>query len=1124
MKKIEVCLKTQQVSPSWFLRFLFVMFISVQMLTTVNAFGQQVVTVNGTVTDSQGLPLPGVSVVEEGTTKGTVTNNDGIYTIDVAGNATLTFSFVGMKTQSVNVENRTRINIILDEETIGLEEVVALGYSTQKRAKLSSSVSSVKEEELKNIPSVSPAQALQGKMAGVSVPVLSGQPGENPHIVIRGGTTDSPYPTTETGGGRQSSEPLYIVDGVFRSIGDINPDDIESIQVMKDAASTAIYGARGANGVIVVKTKAGKQSVKANITFRYQHGIETQARDFKYLNARQYIETFRPAKLRGIDNYDPQVFLVSAGSTGVPTFNNPGDYGKFKFTTAYLDNLINVEGQAYVDNLIANGWETMPDPVDPSKTIIFKDSHYQDVVWNTAHTNNYNFGINGGSEAATYYVSLGYVDQGGVFLGTNYKRFSGLANVDLKVNEKLNVTVNTSYLWNDSKYSESVQNDITRGVRIPPLNRLYNDDGTPNLGESLNPRNRLHELYYQDYNRNTTQFILRLAGEYKIIPGLTYRPSASLNTDVYNRMDFEKFYPEQSNPRYKYQRIDESKQIMTDHVLQFDKTINDEHNFMALAGFNFTQNKYFNVIGTSKRSASDYISTITGDPISTTLSGGTVSPNMEAASNFQMSRSASYFGQFTYDYMAKYLFTASIRRDGFSNFAPANRYAVFPSFSMGWVVNKEDFWSLDWMSNLKVRSSWGETGLSNLTIGDTYGTYSSTVYATNSGIYRSNLPNPNLVWETTTAFDAGVDFGFVNNRFNISVDYYNKLTKNRLDDLPLAAETGFSSIKYNVGSLRNSGLELELNAYIVNNKSFSWNASFTFAYNKQIIVELPENERDKNRIDGGIVYDPKLGKEVEVGGFAEGERPYGLWAWKSNGIFATDEEAAASPIKDMMAIGALRDQPRHGGDVDWADLNGDNLIDGKDLVFMGYRTPNKIGGFQNTIKVKSFTFRINMDYAMGHVISNGSLARGLGQGRSYNEGAPVEAIGNDIWKEQGDEGKKYPRISFGDWDVGRRNHLRFLQSLTGYRGMGLSSSYGVDNSIYYSKGDFLAFREISMAYNVPSDICKTLKVSSIVLNGGVYNVGYLTAYDGYNPEVYTGYDGGAYPRPRQFTFGATVTF
>jgi len=1101
-----------------------IMFILFLMVPFVTVWGQTKIKVKGTVYDENDALLPGVSVVVEGKSIGTVTDFDGDFSLEVLDSDILIFSYLGFVTKSVPVKGQSIMTIKLMTDFQQLDDVVVIGYGTQSRAKVTSSISKVGDSELKNIPSVSPAQALQGKMAGVSVPVLSGQPGENPNIVIRGGTTYSPYATTETGGGRQASDPLYVIDGVFRSIGDVNPDDIESIQVMKDAASTAIYGARGANGVIIVTTKTGNSGLGPKITFGYQHGIETQARNFEYLSARQYIETFRPAKLRGIDNYDPQVFLQSAGSTGVPTFNNPGEYGQFKFTTASLSNLVDVEGQPYVDNLLAKGWETMPDPIDASTTLIFKDSHYQDVVWNTANTSNYNLGVNGGSESIDYNVSLGYVNQGGVFLGTNYERFSGLANIGLKVNDRLKLNLNTTYLWNDNQNSESTQNDITRGARIPPLNRLYNDDGLPNLGESNNPRNRLHQLYYQDYNRNTNQFVVRLSADYSILEGLSYRPSVSLNTNLYTRMDFEKFFPEQSSPRSKYQRIDDRKQLMTDHVFQYDKNVGNKHHFMALAGFNFTRNKLFRVIGTSQRSATDIITTITGDPVSTTLPGGVISPNMNASSLFDEEKSASYFGQFSYDLSAKYLFSASIRRDGFSNFAPENQWALFPSVSAGWVVSKEGFWNVDWMNNLKVRSSWGETGLSNLSISDTYGQYSATTYATNSAIYRNNLPNPNLLWETTSAFDVGIDAGLFGNRLNIVLDYYNKLTSNRLASLPLPGETGFSSIKYNVGSLRNSGVELEVGGFIVDSPDFSWHSNFTFAYNKSEVTKLPENTRDNNRIGGGFAYDPKMGEEVEVGGFAEGERPGGLWAWKSNGIFATDEEAAASPIKDLMAIGALLNEPRHGGDVDWADLNGDNVIDGKDIVFMGYRTPDKIGGFQNTIRYKSFSLRINMDYAMGHIINNGSLARGLGQGRSYNEGAPVEAIGNDIWREQGDVGKKYPRIAFGDWDVGRRNHLRFLGSLTGYSDTGLSSSYGVDNSIYYSKGDFLAFREVSLSYNFPVKWCKILNVSNIVLNGGVYNIGYMTAYDGYNPEVYTGYDGGAYPRPRQFTFGAKLTF
>ncbi len=1106
------------------IQFLILIAIS---LCSVQARSQDVTTVSGVITDTKGLPLPGVTVLEEGTSNGTITNNDGIYSIKAGKNAVLVFSFVGMTNQKIKVNQRSKIDIVLTEETIGLEEVVAVGYSTQSRKKVTSAISSVNKDELQNIPSVSPVQALQGKLAGVSVPVLSGQPGAAANIVIRGGTTLRAYGTTHGGAdvsNRDSSDPLVIVDGVFRSLKDINSDDIESIQIMKDAASTAIYGARGANGVIVVKTKSGKGAAgKAEVTFRYQHGIETPARQYDYLSGREYLALARKTMLRGIDNYNVNNYLyVSGNSATVPTFNTKGAYGTYKFTPAYIDNLVAVEGQDYVDNLLKNGWETMDDPANPGHTIIFKDSHYQDVLWNTAHTNNYNLGVSGSSETANYNISLGYVDQEGVFLGTGYKRFSAIANSGYKVNSKLSVNLNLSYLWDNNEYSDNVERDLVRGARVPSLNRLYNDDGTPNINEGNNPRNRLHQLYYQDDNVNNAQTTLRLSADWEILKDLHYRPSASMNIINYSRLYFEKYYPQQTSQRDKLSRQDQSNEIMTDHVIQYNHTFGNDHNVMVLGGFNYDRYRYFYVYGTSQRSATDYISTITGDPTSTIING-VVNPNLSAYSYFTETKSASFFAQANYDFANKYMFAASIRRDGFSNFAPQNRYALFPSLSAGWDVTKESFWKFKAINQFKLRTSWGETGSSNLSISDTYGTYSTSLYATASGLTRANIPNDKLLWETTEAADAGIDLGIFNSRINLVFDVYNKLTKNRLADLPLAAETGFSSIKYNVGSLRNRGFELELDAKIIDNKYFKWNSTFTFAFNRTVVVELPANGKDKNRINGGIVYDPKQGKDVWVGGYAEGERPLGLWAWKSNGIFATDEEAAASPIKDMLVPAANLGKVKHGGDVNWADLNGDNLINEKDMVFMGYRVPDKIGGLQNTFTYKGFTLRINMDYALGHVISDGELGRSMGQGRSSNEGAPRQALRSDTWQQQGDVGKKYPRFSFADYDIGFRNHLRF-SSQSGYTGVGIDNSYGVDNSIYYSKGDFLAFREISLAYNIPNTLCKKLFVKGIVLNTGLYNIGYLTAYKGFNPEQYKGYDEGGYPRPRQFTFGATINF
>lgn len=1084
-------------------------------------------TITGRVTDLENNDaLPGVNILVKGTNHGTVSDVDGTYTLTANHDDTLVFSSIGYITEEIAINGRNEVHLTLSPDIQSLQEIVVVGYTEQSREKTIASVSKLDQQELRNIPSASPVQALQGKMAGVSVPVLSGQPGAAANIVIRGGTTINPYGTgTGTKDGNEyssieSSNPLVIVDGVFRNFNDINPDDIESIQVLKDAASTAAYGARGANGVIVITTKSGESGTgKANITFRYQQGIETQARQYDYLNGRDYLILARETWARGKDVFDiDQKLYQNGNSATVPTYTQPGQFGSSVFTPAYIDNLVDVEGQDYVNTLLANGWETVEDPVNPGRTIIFKDNQYQDVVWNTAQTQNYNVSLDGGTERANYFFSLGYIDQGGVFLGTNYKRFSSTANVGFKVSDKFRLDANISYLWNDNQFIEHSQNILTRSTRIPPLNRIYDDEGRPVLGEALSVRNRLHELAYQDINANTEQTTFRLAGDYEILEGLHYRPSASFYMDDYTYSFFERFFPQQSRPRDKSQQLRNNRQVMTDHILQYDKTFAEIHNLTVLGGFNYTRNTGLNLIGKGQRSPTDYISTFTDDPI-TSIINGQIQPNLSVSSNYAETKTASLFGQFNYDFQERYLVSGSLRYDGFSNFAPNNRYAFFPSVSLGWNIHRENFWNIDLVSRLKLRTSFGRTGLSLLSYTDTYGGYTPVLYASEAGISRSDLPNPNLVWETTETWDAGIDIGLFEGRVNLIADYYDKLTSNRLDDLPLPAESGFESIRYNIGQLRNRGIEVELSAIVLQKTNFSWHTNFSFAFNRTTVVKLPDNGREKNRIGGGFVYDPATGEEVEVGGYAEGERPLGLWAFKSNGIFATDSEAQASEIEDQMVTTVALGRKKNAGDVDWTDLNGDGIIDSRDVVFMGYRVPDKIGGMQNTLSFKGLTVRFAVDYALGHVISDGATARSMGQARASNEGAPGLALSDEVWQNDGDQGKKYPRFSFGDADFGYRNHLRHVQN-----DVGVGNGYGTDVDFYYTKGDFLAFRELSLAYQLPKTISQKIFTGSVQLNAGVYNIGYITAYKGLNPETYRGYDPGGYPRPRQFIFGATVNF
>ncbi|MDQ3276791.1 MAG: TonB-dependent receptor, partial [Bacteroidota bacterium] len=465
------------------------------------------------------------------------------------------------------------------------------------------------------------------------------------------------------------------------------------------------------------------------------------------------------------------------------------------------------------------------------------------------------------------------------------------------------------------------------------------------------------------------------------------------------------------------------------------------------------------------------------------------------------------------------LLGGTLRYDGFSNFAPENKYSLFPSISAGWNIDRENFWKSRIISALKVRGSWGSAGLSDLSITDTYGSYTSSTYALYPGILRASLSNPNLRWESTETTDLGIDAGLFRNRVRLTAVYYSKLTKNRLTAKPLPSESPFTSIRYNNGALRNRGVELELGASVIRSGAFNWDLNFSFAFNRTVITQLPDNGREKNRQGGSIIWDPVRKGEVEAGGLAVGERPYGVYAYRVLGVFATDEEAAEwnTRIKDNLASPQGIIVGKHGGDFIFDDVNNDGVIDTKDQVFMGYRNPDKIGGFQNTFSYRGLSLRVNADYAFGHLISNGALARSLGQGRAFNEGAPSEALGDDIWKNQGDAGKKYARFSFADFDFGQRNYLRNAP-------LGNNNSYNSDVSVMYEKGDFLALREITLAYDLPATLVKKIRISGANIFASVYNVAYFTKYSGLNPEIYSGFDPGGYPRPRQYSVGANIRF
>lgn len=1090
----------------------------------------QGIVAKGKVTDGKGSGIGGVSVRVKGTATGTMTSTDGSFMLNVpSANSMLVFSSIGFSDQEV-MAGTAPLEISMAGADAALSEVVVVGYTQQSRRKTTAAISKLSTEELVNRPSPNPVQAMQGKIPGVAIPVNSGQPGAGAtNIIIRGGTKLNVYGTGlgNSGGNpigsADNTGPLVIVDGVFRSMDDINPDNIESFQVMKDAAATAIYGARGANGVIVITTKGGKFNSKMNVTLNHRTTWETQMQDIQYMGAADYLSLARKTVFNTADQLDKPGLLNNAGfSAGTRVFTAKGQYGVHTYTTALYDNLVAIEGQDYVNGLLAKGWKTMDDPINPGVKLIFADNNYQDLLWNTGLSQNTNVGINGGSETANYNLSIGNTDQKGTFAGTRYKRLDVLGNFGFKMSKNARLEAMVNYQDIQPNYVQEFQNEITRATRVTPLLRTYRDDGRPHLGELYSTRNRFHTLYYDDLRVRTERFVTRLAADIRILKGLSLKPAVSYLlqdfTYQFQRNATPTDEPQPSTQRQKNYDNTDTRQLMADLILQYDFDFQKDHNLTLLSGVNYTQNNGRRAFLGSQRATNDYIFTINEPP--TTVIGGVTVPNVTSfGTSLSESKSASYFGQANYDYRGKYMASASIRYDGFSNFAPANRYALFPSVSAGWNLHMEDWFKLTPVSMLKLRASWGQAGLSDLALTDTYGGFSATRYALSPGILRANLSNPNLVWETTETLDIAFDAGFFNNRVTLTVDWYDKRTKDRLASKPLPSEAPFSTIRFNNGILQNKGIEVEIGAMVIKNKSFSWRSSFAFAKNNQKILALPFNGREQNRQGGDQVWDESSKQLKWVGGFAEGERPFAYYAYKVLGVFSTDADAAAwnAKTKDNLATPRGLTVGKRAGDFIFADLNSDGVIDTKDQVFMGYLTPNITGGFQNTFTYKTVSLRIGTDYALGHMISNGALARSLGTGRAFNEGAPIQALGNEIWQKSGDVDKRYARFSFADADFGQRNYIRASS-------LGANNSYGSDVSAMIEKGDFLAIREITLSWDLPASMMRKIRSTGMSVFGSVFNVAYITRYEGVNPEVYTGFDALGYPRPRQFTLGATLKF
>ena len=1043
------------------------------------AFAQRNIT--GTVTGSDKSPLPGVSVIVQGTTTGTVTDMNGKYSLTVPADAkTLLFSFVGMESMEVVIGSSNVYDVTLSENLVGLEEVVVIGYGTQSREVLTTSISKLDTKVLANVPYANVASALQGNIAGLRVQSTSGQPGAAPRVILRGGTSIS---------NPDGSAPLYIVDGIIRGISDLNPEDIESIQVLKDAAATSIYGARASNGVVIVVTKSG-QSGKTQFNYNYNLTASDVGRLYDLASAKDFVYFMRlgiAASGARVPSVLAFLTQANAGGTGNDFTNSTG------FTTMYLSSANEHKLLEPPDEFGAI-WETIPDPLDPTKTLIFKGTDFQKTVFRTGYSHNHSFSASGGTDRATFNVGVGYLDDEGIAINTDYKRLSINLNGDLKIRDNLSVFGRLLFSNQKDHQVPSVGTVFKNNINTAQTSKYRFEDGSLAPGRLFTNGNPAYYISRYNSSNDYDNVTLALGTHWEILPGLTFDPQISLvRSGGYARSFLKSYYdgPTTFNTtRSASGSRSMSQQKQADAVFTYTKAINGLHNLNAKIGFSYYDSQSTALSAGGRDAATDLIPTLNASATPTSVSG--------SESELLL---YGYFGRINYDYKQKYLISVNARYDGASNLGASYKWGFFPGVSVGWNLHKEEFWSMlpENLLKLKLRGSYGVNGnISGLGAYQAQGTYAvGSKYNGIAAIQNTVLANSELKWERSKTLDFGIDLGLFSERVNILLDVYRRVTDNLLTSMSLPRTTGFTSILTNLGSLENKGVEIELNARVLPEASeFQWDVAFNASYVKVKILELPYNGIENNRIGGFYVWDPVRGDYAWLGGLQEGGTIGDMYAYKQLSIYATDEEAAAGPTDNIIP---LADKTKHGGDVNWLDLDGNDIIDESDRIYMGNPYPDWTGGFTNSLFYKGINLIARFDFTLGHMIYNETKARVLGNFSGQN--AISEAVTRS-WQKQGDI-TDIPRYYWAD-----QNQSRNL-----WRG----------NSEYYEPGDFLCIRELTLAYTLPKSITQKVKISNLRLNITAYNLGYITKFTGLNPEE-GGTDNGRYPNPRNIIFGANVTF
>nr|WP_228238264.1 TonB-dependent receptor [Muricauda sp. M10] len=1047
-----------------------------------SAISAQEKMVRGTISDHLGQPLPGASILVKSTTNGVQSDFDGNFMINANPKDILVISYLGFVSKEIEVGDQSTINVTLTEDTSQLDEVVVVGYGTQTRNTLATSVSKLDTKILETSTRSNVGTALQGTIAGLSVVNTSGQPGSTPSIVLRGGTTFD-------GGG----SPLILVDGVPSSFYGLNSDDIESIEVLKDAAATAIYGARSADGVILVTTKKGKIG-RSSFRYNYRYSVNEKRKTADYIGGADFIKYNRQAvayynEASGRNNYDA-TFLN--GPTAFGTGNNTTDS---PFTVQYL-----TDDNRYLLNY--DGWETVTDPLDPSREILFQENRFDDLIYQNSYSKDHYASFDGGNEKGTFYLGLGFLDNDGIILKSGFKRYSGKFTGSYKVRDNLEVSATVNYIHSNLSNSPLGSTDFIfrRFAGQAPTNRIYINNPDGSLSSTLSPGTNSgfgNPLYYQDkfIRKNLEQRLaVSLSLDWDPIKDLRLTVRGSHFTINNHNEAFNKAYLSGGNlntSRNASASLERTLRNQLTGLANYKRTLGENHNLNLLLGAEIYKNNEFVFSAGTRNSPTDLI---------TTLNAGSEANGIPTSSESD-DVLTSTFGQLTYDYGQKYLLGLTFRNDGSSRLGN-DKFGFFPGASFGWNLHNEEFYKETGLAkvvnNFKPRISYGVNGkVSALGLYEVYGSYGSQgIYDGQTGYGNTGLPTLDLRWERSTTLNTGLDLGLFNNRISIIGEYFVRDVKDKIADLTLPIWTGFSSITTNNGTLRNKGLELTLNARLINSENVQWNISGTYSKVRSYVQKLPENDNELNRQGGTQVYDPKVGDLVWVGGLQEGQRVGTdvVVAYVQDYIYRDQAAVDAHATREDVLL--PNPTSRFPGDVAWKDLNNDNVIDYQDQKVLGRTTPDFIGGFSSSLTYKRFNFYVKTDFAVGHLVKNLGRERGLAQNQG-NLNSFTELL--DSWTPENRD-TDVPRFVFVDY---QKNILR-------------------GNSRLWEKGDYLALREVTLSYDLDTNQLKDnfLKGLKIFVTGS--NLYYFKNTTTPTPEL-GGLRAGDFPMPVTFTLGIDIT-